>query len=182
MNSILKKQPVIWLFSILIAGVMAGFGADKANFYQKFGVDPSHLPYQRDANPRKELADAQHRAESLGKIVMVTFGANWCPDCLVLHRNLEEGETQKYANQHFEFVNVDVGEFNRNEDLAEELGVELKGIPVAIFFQSNGKLFANTNGGELEPSRAYTSKQILLFLRKIVEQGKVIFPNDTTAN
>ncbi len=137
---------------------------------------PHTQPYHADADPRKDLADAKNKAIKEHRLVMVIFGANWCPDCLALHRNLNEGATQEYAQHNFEVVNVDVGEKDRNLDFAKDLGVTLKkGIPVAAILQ-DGKVIATTNQGELESSRHYSPQQILAFMHEIVENRRVVFP------
>lgn len=137
---------------------------------------PHAQPFHADANPRQDLADAKNKAAKEHRLVMVIFGANWCPDCLALHRNLSEGATQEYAQHNFEVVNVDVGEKDRNLDFAKDLGVTLKkGIPVAAILQ-DGKVIATTNQGELEASRHYSPQQILAFMHEIVENRRVVFP------
>jgi thioredoxin-like negative regulator of GroEL len=109
---------------------------------------------------------------------MVTFGANWCMDCRTLYRNLNNEEVADYARDLFLFVNVNVGKFNRNRQLADELGVDLsRGIPVAIFFDPDGRVIGTTNEGQLEPARRYSSKQILRFLRDIAERERVLAPD-----
>jgi len=108
---------------------------------------------------------------------MVIFGANWCPDCIVLHRLLDEPETRAYVRAHFEVVSVDLGRFNKNTDLAQRLGVNLdKGIPAAAFLAANGSSIGNTNQGELEASRNYHSDMILRFLREVAEHHKITRP------
>ena len=140
-------------------------------------------PYDSGLNVKKALAEAQARAASGGKLVMVVFGANWCTDCLVLHRSLENGATRDYALRNFEFVDVDVGKFDRNLDVARHLGVNLnKGIPAAVFLDGAGHPVAATNEGELESSRKYPPEQILKFLRGVVEQRKVEFPDHSGNN
>ena len=74
----------------------------------------------------KDLAAAQTRARAAKKGVMVIFGANWCPDCIVLHRLLDEPETRAYVRAHFEVVAVDLGRFDKNVDLAQRLGLDRK--------------------------------------------------------
>ena len=109
---------------------------------------------------------------------MVTFGANWCRDCWSLHRNLHDEEVMEYTKGLFRFVNVDVGKFNQNRHVADELGVSLtRGIPVAIFFDTQGQVICTTNEGQLEPARHYTSKQILKFVRDIAERHRILPPD-----
>jgi hypothetical protein len=52
-----------------------------------------------------------------------------------------------------------------------------RGIPVAIFFDPEGEVIGTTNEGQLEPSRHYSSKQILKFVRDIAEHSRVSAPD-----
>lgn len=146
-------------------------------FYMRWGADPAHLPYDPHADARRDIAEAKARAAADGKMLMITFGANWCPDCLTLHKNLEEPATREYAREKFEMVNVDVGEFDKNSAVARELGVKVNGIPLAVFYSSDGRPICDTQSGELEPSRHYTSRQILDFLREVADYRRVVSPD-----
>jgi len=144
-----------------------------------FGTE---LPYDDSADARSQVAAARKEAQDSGKFLMVTFGANWCMDCRTLHLNLDKEDVQKYTRDRFLFVNVDVGKFNQNADLASELGVSLsRGIPVAIFFDPSGAVIGTTNEGQLEPARRYTSKQILKFVRDIAERSVILAPDRARA-
>ncbi len=140
--------------------------------------DTSDLPYKPDADAAAEVAAARQTALDESKFLMITFGANWCLDCRTLYHHLRGSEVQEFAGDIFEFTNVDVGKFNHNVDLAAELGVDLRrGIPVAIFFAPDGRVIGTTNEGQLEPARFYTSKQILKFVRDIVEESLIAAPD-----
>ena len=179
-----SKRAVAWTAAALL--VVAAIGAtvvyrrgsaDDA-FYAQWGVDRAHLPYSAAADARRDIADAKARAAADGKMVMVTFGANWCPDCLTLHKDLEDPVTREYAHRKFEMVNVDVGEFDKNVDVASELGVApVNGIPLAVFFSSDGRPICDTRRGELEPSRHYTSSEILDFLKEVADHRRVVNPD-----
>jgi hypothetical protein len=102
-------------------------------------------------------------------------------DCRNLHRRLKSEDVKQYTDDRFLFVNVDVGKFNQNADLANELGVTLsRGIPVAIFFDPEGQVIGTTNEGQLEPARRYTSKQILRFVRDIAERSQITTPDSVS--
>jgi thiol:disulfide interchange protein len=69
------------------------------------------------------------------KVLMVEFEADWCSDCQALSRSLEERGIRDYLTRHVEVLHVDVGQFNRNLDIARSLGVDVnQGIPAAVFF------------------------------------------------
>jgi len=140
-------------------------------------AQPQAGPYDTKADAHKDLAAAQQRARASKKYVMVIFGANWCGDCVVLHRLLDEPATKAYVDAHFEIVGVDLGRFDKQMDIAKTLKVDLdKGIPAAAFLASDGSSIGNTNDGELEASRNYHSEMILHFLREVVEHHKIVKP------
>jgi thiol:disulfide interchange protein len=180
-----SKRIAVWMSIALLTTAAVGAVAvhsrspsseDEA-FYVQWGADPAHLPYDSMADARREIAMGKERAETAGKMLMVTFGANWCPDCLTLHKNLEDPATRKFAHATFEFVNVDVGDFDKNAEVAKELGVKVNGIPLAVFFSSDGRPICDTSHGELEPSRHYTSREILEFLREVATYQRVVSPD-----
>jgi protein disulfide-isomerase len=141
-------------------------------------LDESDLPYDGDDDASDEVAAARALALAEKEFLMVTFGANWCQDCRSLHMNLHKDDVQQYTTGLFRFVNVDVGKFNQNRHVADELGVSLsRGIPVAVFFDPQGQLIGNTNEGELEPARRYSSRQILKFVRDIAERSRIQAPD-----
>jgi thioredoxin-related protein len=140
--------------------------------------DPDDLPYDADADAQAVVAAGRQAAAANGKFLMVTFGANWCIDCRTLYHHLRSDDVRVFTDDIVHFVHVDVGKFNRNRDVARELGVELtRGIPVAVFFDPDGREIGNTNDGQLEPARFYTSKQILKFVRDIVERSLITAPD-----
>jgi thioredoxin 1 len=134
-------------------------------------------PYPPTAQAASNLKNAETRARSSGKILMVIFGGNWCPDCRVLHKRLEESPVREYAEKRFEIVGINIGEKDANLDIAERLGVSLaKGVPAAAFIGPDGKPIGAANQGELEPARGYSPQQVLAFLRNVAEQRLIEKP------
>lgn len=132
------------------------------------------IRYDPDADGPTLLATAKVAAKQSGRHLMVVFGAEWCPDCRKLHDNLESAEVRAYLDDHMDYVTIDVGDRDRNLGLAAEYGVTIaNGIPVAVFMDTQGEVIGTTNDGQLEPSRYLTSRQILGFVKKIVEQRKI---------
>jgi len=143
--------------------------------------DAEPPPYDANVDAHEEVAMARDVAVQEQKFLMITFGANWCMDCRNLHRRLKSKDVQQYTEDRFLFVNVDVGKFNQNADLAKELGITLsRGIPVAIFFDPDGQVIGTTNEGQLEPARRYTSRQILRFVRDIAERSLITTPDSVS--
>jgi thioredoxin-related protein len=135
-------------------------------------------PYDESRDASLDVAEARKKALDEKKFLMVTFGANWCQDCRNLHRILKSEEVQDYTRDVFDFVNVDVGKFNQNTQLATELGVSLRrGIPVAIIFDTDGQVIGTTNERQLEPARRYSSMQLLKFVRDVAERSRILAPD-----
>lgn len=149
----------------------------EAAHFKQWGLEPHQAPFSAQANAQKDLAGALAKAKQEGKLVFVEFGANWCPDCLVLHRLLLSNEVKPYLDKHFVRVTVDVGRMTQNLDIVERYGLSLrKGIPAAVFLRPDGSVMGQTKNGELEPARRFGSKQILAFLMALKEDGQVIAP------
>ncbi len=140
--------------------------------------DIADLPYQAAADARAIVSAGRQEAFEDGKFLMITFGANWCLDCRTLHSHLQSNDVKEYTDDLFQFVYVDVGIFDSNGDVAVDLGVDLtRGIPVAIFFDPEGREIGTTNDGQLAPARYYSSKQILKFVKDIVEKSLIAAPD-----
>lgn len=140
--------------------------------------DTTELPYLESADAGAVVSAGREQALENGRFLMVTFGANWCLDCRTLHHHLQSDEVKEFTEGIFDFVNVDVGKFNNNKDVAADLGVDLtRGIPVAIFFSPEGNMIGTTNEGQLEPARYYSSKQILKFVRDVAEKSLIAAPD-----
>jgi thioredoxin 1 len=134
-------------------------------------------PYPPPGQAAADLQRAEQRAKSSGRILMVIFGGNWCPDCRVLHQRLAESPVREYAATRFEIVGINIGEKDANLDIAKRLGVSLdKGVPAAAFIGPDGKPIGSTNQGELEPARGYSPQQVLAFLRNVAEQRLIAKP------
>jgi thiol:disulfide interchange protein len=134
-------------------------------------------PYRHDVAARTAVAKGLARAAKTGKMLMVTFGANWCPDCLALHENLLDEDTRAYADKHFEIVAVDVGDAAKSAEVKRDLGIDVKVIPTAVFYAPDGALIGDTSSGELKPSRHFTSREIRDFLREVVDYHRIVSPD-----
>ncbi|MET0518111.1 MAG: thioredoxin family protein [Burkholderiaceae bacterium] len=110
--------------------------------------------YNEQADARAELNLALARAQQQKKNVLVVFGANWCGDCMALSKKMSAGSLAEHVDQRFVVLKVDVGRFNRNTDLAAQMGVPLKkGIPAVAVLNRDGDVQSATGGGELADAR-----------------------------
>ena len=86
--------------------------------------------YPADADAKKDIESALKSAAAGGKRVLLVFGANWCYDCNVLDAALHEGAAARLLRENFILVHVDIGEGEKNTDLAKTYNIPLsKGVP-----------------------------------------------------
>jgi thiol-disulfide isomerase/thioredoxin len=110
-------------------------------------------------------------------MLMVTFGANWCPDCLTLHENLHAAETRAYVEKHFEIVEIDVGDSKKSAAVKRDLGISVNVIPLAVFYSPDGDVVGDTFAGELKPSRHFSAREIRDFLSEVVDYHRIVSPD-----
>jgi thioredoxin-related protein len=121
--------------------------------------------YPADADARKEIDDALKQAAVEKKRVLLVFGGNWCYDCHVLDRALHEGSAGKVMKESFLLVHVDIGEGDKNLDLAKKYKIPLeKGVPAVAILRSDGRLLYSSGEGEFEAARRMLKKDLAAFL------------------
>jgi len=137
-------------------------------------TDPAHLKqpldtnknlYPPEANAREEIKEAESKATTDHKRIMLVFGANWCFDCHVLDLAFQRSDFAPVV-QRYEVVHVDIGiDGKKNADLAKQYQVPLeKGVPALAILDGSGKLLVSQKNGEFENARAMTPQAILEFL------------------
>jgi protein disulfide-isomerase len=125
------------------------------------------MPYDEKADPHKDIADAFAKAKQDSKYVLLDFGANWCLDCRVLSMYYEKEPIKSFLAQNYHLVTIDVGQWDRNLDVANQYGNPIEqGIPAVVILDKDGKMITATNAGELANARAMSQGQIYEFLRK----------------
>jgi hypothetical protein len=123
--------------------------------------------YPTSADAKAEIAEAVHRATGGHKRVLVVFGGNWCYDCHVLDEAFHSAEISPTMETFFELVHVDIGQMDKNLDIAKHYEVPLdRGIPAIAVLESDGKLLFSQKRGEFEAARSMAPEDILDFLNQ----------------
>jgi thioredoxin 1 len=121
--------------------------------------------YNETADARAELNLALAKAQAQQKNVLVVFGANWCADCLALDKKMSSGSLAEHVTKRLVVLKVNVGRFDRNTDLAAQIGVSLKkGIPAVAVLKRDGEVLRATSGGELADARGMGDEAVLAVL------------------
>jgi len=123
--------------------------------------------YDTAADARTEIREAEQRAAREHKRVLLVFGGNWCYDCHVLDLAFHSGDIEPTLHRNYLLVHVDIGEYDRNVDLAEKYRVPLqKGVPALAVVAPDDRLIFSQQAGEFEAARSMSPEQILAFLDK----------------
>lgn len=123
--------------------------------------------YPSGVDAKKEIEAALQGSARDHKRVLLVFGGNWCYDCHVLDRALHEGPAGRIMKGSFVLVHVDIGEADKNLDLAKLYNIPLdKGVPAVAVLGSDGKLLYSSGNGEFEAARLMMKKDLVAFLER----------------
>ena len=126
-------------------------------------IPPVSTPYDVAADAHAQVDAAFARAKQNGHLVLLDFGGNWCGDCRALAGVLEQPDVAKWVSQHYETVNINVGRFTVNTDIAKRFGVTLKAAPTVLVVAPNGTVL-NADRVEALADARYMSPQAVVDL------------------
>ena len=162
MRTVLLSAGVCVVALTVVSARHAGTPAQVA-----FATAPQSSPYDETADARHDIAAALALAKVDKKNVLLDFGANWCPDCLVLSKLFDDDTVKPYRELNFHVVPIDVGRWTKNLDLNKEYGSPIdKGIPAVVVLAPDGRMVDSTKDGQLESARKSTPAEILGYLKK----------------
>lgn len=101
---------------------------------------PEARPFGDPERAGGDVADAMARAKANGHRVILVFGANWCHDSRALAGWFASPRFAAMLSSRYEIVWIDVGQKDRNLDLARRFGLDgIKGTPTVLMLDSTGK-------------------------------------------
>jgi thioredoxin 1 len=123
--------------------------------------------YPPDADAHVEIKEAEEKAATGHKRVLLVFGANWCYDCHVLDLAFRRPDFADVMTG-YEVVHVDLGDDEKkNADIVKQFNATLdKGIPTLAVIESDGQVVVSQKNGEFEDARSLTPQALLDFLNK----------------
>ncbi len=128
-------------------------------------AQPNPLLYKADANAVQDIRRALAAAGKQHKNVLLDFGGNWCIDCHVLENAFHQPRIAPLLNANYIVVHVDVGQYEKNLDLAKKYHVDLqKGVPSLAVLDALGKVLYAT--GDFERARMMSEDDVIQFLDK----------------
>lgn len=149
------------LFAVLCAGLSAQAQWKTVPLQQPAVINPNL--YSAHANAVREIHQAIAAAERQHKRILLVFGASWCSDCYILDRGFHQPRIQPLLRDNFLVVHVNVGQYDKNLDLARKYHIDLKkGIPSIAVLSSSGRFLSSTT--EFEKAHLRTEEDVIDFL------------------
>ncbi len=122
--------------------------------------------YPEVAAAEGDIASALATAKREHKRVLLDFGGDWCGDCQVLNVYFHQPENLALLDKHYVLVDVNVGHFDQNVDVAGRYGIRLdNGVPQLAVLTSAGKPVVEQHG-EFRQMRDMESSSVHEFLEK----------------
>ncbi len=105
-------------------------------------VEHEARPYDETRNAQEDVERALADAARFNKRALIVMGANWCHDSRALAGVFETSRFQTLINANYILTYVDVGQKNRNIDIAKDFGLKagIVGTPTVIITEANGQV------------------------------------------
>jgi|SRR5882672_3073461 len=154
----------------LLGFMVSGLGATAACGQAKQGLPApteKRVIYPENVDAKAEIAEALASAVKTHRRVILVFGGNWCYDCHALDAAFRSAEIAPIVNKNFVVVHVNIGEYDKNLDLADKYDVPLKkGVPASAVLGSDGTLLYSQKQGEFESAKRISKEDVVAFLEK----------------
>src|SRR6478672_13566634 len=146
----MRNRPVWTLITVLFFAVVSAAQFKRVPLQAPAQSNPQL--YRANANAAQEIRQALVTAGKQHKNVLLDFGGNWCIDCHILENAFHQPRIAPLLNQNFLVVHVDVGNYDKNLDLAKKYHVNLgKGVPSLAVLDARGSVLYAT--GDFERAR-----------------------------
>ena len=131
-------------------------------------------PYNETADAKLDIQHALAAAPTNNPVILI-FGANWCGDCKMLDKAIKTGTSAPLLAKDIKIVQINVGRFDHNVDIAKSYGVPLpKGIPAVAIISARNEVLYVTKEGELANARKMGEDGIYEFFKKVITPVKSV--------
>ena len=134
-----------------------------------FTAIPHSAAYDETADARRDVSAALQAAQASHQRVLLIFGANWCADCRALDESLAEAHNAALLAEQFRVVKIDVGDWDKNQDLDAAYGHPTRGgIPAAVLVSPDNHVLYSTQAGELANARRLDAQGVYGFFSNVL--------------
>ena len=122
------------------------------------------MPYDEQADAAIEVAAAIAAAKAADKLLLIDFGANWCPDCRAFAVAARSAEAREVLAEHFVSVKVDVGNWDKHPEVVAAWGNPIEGgIPAIVVATPGREVLFSTKAGQLSKARSLAPAEFAAF-------------------
>jgi len=119
-------------------------------------------PYNESEGADARVKAAALRAKASHKLLLVDFGGNWCPDCLMLAGLMDDPAARTFVKAHYEVVLVDVGRFDKNLAIPARYGIaKITAVPAVVVVTPTGKILNPGNHFALSDANSMSPQAVL---------------------
>ena len=150
---------------LLLALAFVAFPPLSAALAEPAAADhPEARPFNDSTDATQQVDAALDRAEIADKRVIVVMGANWCHDSRGLSGWFAEPRFAAMLEPKYEIVYVDVGQKDRNIDIARRFGIRsIKGTPTVLVLSPRGKLLNRRSAPKWRDAASRTEAEIFAY-------------------
>lgn len=130
---------------------------------------PEARPFDATADAHADVDAALAKGAAESKITLVVMGANWCHDSRALAGWFTQDEDiMGMLERNYVVTYVDVGQKDRNIDIAQRFGVEeIVGTPTVIMVDFDGTVLNKVGAKEWRNSASRSKDDILIELEDV---------------
>ena len=126
------------------------------------------MRYDETADGAAAVAAALDEAEANGKLLLIEFGANWCPDCRAFAAAIQAPEARAVIEEKFVAVKVDVGDWDKHPEVVAAWGNPIEGgIPAIVVANTQGEVLFSTKAGQLAKARSMGPEDFAAFFEHL---------------
>ena len=132
---------------------------------------PEARPFDESADAGDAVDAALARARTADKRVLVVMGANWCHDSRGLSGWFAQPRFVAMLTPKYEIVYVDVGQKDRNIDIARRFGInKIQGTPTVLVLSPRGELLNRNSAPRWRDAASRSEASIFAYFDQFVAQ------------
>ena len=136
--------------------------------------------YDPIMDPYEEFKTVISEAKNDGKLVLLIFGSETCPDCRSLYKKMRINPLNQTINQNFIVMHVDIGNWDNNIDFTNQFGNPVgSGTPSIAILDSNSTIYYISKAGEFASARSSKTKTLNDWFLDMLKKIENIQHNDT---
>jgi len=125
-------------------------------------------PYDESADAAADIEAAIARAAADDRLLLLTFGANWCTDCRAFDAAINDPALAAVLADHFVPVKIDVGNWDKHPDVVAAWDDPIAGgIPAVVVATPERDILYTTKAGELATARQMGPEQFVAFFESL---------------